>query len=165
MKTQVKKNLLRIILWIAVIMQMALIFSFSMENAAESADTSGGFIRKILETVSEDFRELNSISQHEIIESLSHFTRKAAHFSIYGFLGILCTSALLTYNLRQPAIMLASTLICGLYAVSDEIHQYFVPGRACMISDMLLDTAGAFCGTLITILIAKAIISAFKKRK
>jgi VanZ family protein len=29
------------------------------------------------------------------------------------------------------------------YAVFDEIHQYFIPGRACEIGDILVDAAGA----------------------
>jgi len=39
------------------------------------------------------------------------------------------------------------TLILGfLYAVSDEIHQYFVPGRAMQARDVLIDTAGVLLG-------------------
>lgn len=38
-------------------------------------------------------------------------------------------------------------LICFLYAAGDEIHQYFVPGRACRMLDILIDTSGSvfFC--------------------
>ena len=31
-------------------------------------------------------------------------------------------------------------------AVCDETIQYFVPGRACRVTDMLIDSAGALCG-------------------
>lgn len=31
-----------------------------------------------------------------------------------------------------------------LYAVSDELHQSFVPGRNCSIQDILIDTIGVF---------------------
>jgi VanZ family protein len=34
----------------------------------------------------------------------------------------------------------------ALYGVLDEIHQYFVPGRACMVSDMAINAAGALVG-------------------
>lgn len=150
-------------LWIAVIVQMAVIFSFSMENAAESAGTSGGFIRRILEAISADFRMADSTVQHEIIESLSFFTRKAAHFSVFGLLGVLCASALLTYAIKPRTAFIVSSAICTLYAVSDEIHQYFVPGRACMIRDMVLDTAGSVCGALLTIAIARVIFGKGRK--
>ena len=40
-------------------------------------------------------------------------------------------------------------IICILYAISDEIHQLFVPGRSGQVSDVLLDTLGAFTGIMI----------------
>ena len=48
----------------------------------------------------------------------------------------------------------------GVYAVSDEIHQYFVPGRACMLRDMLLDT----CGSLAGIVAALAAVKIFSRK-
>lgn len=44
-------------------------------------------------------------------------------------------------------ISLTTVIICFLYALSDEIHQYFVPGRACRVFDVIVDTAGSvfFC--------------------
>lgn len=37
-------------------------------------------------------------------------------------------------------------LICVLYAISDEIHQHFVPGRGAQVKDVLIDSAGASVG-------------------
>jgi VanZ family protein len=39
------------------------------------------------------------------------------------------------------------------YAVTDEIHQFFVPERACAVTDMLIDSAGVAAGAMILILI------------
>ena len=136
----------RIPLWIAVVLWMALIFSFSMETAAESSESSGGFIRALLETFDRDFSALSAAGQYAKIESLSYIVRKTAHFCIFGMLGILVASAVSTYRLPSGKAACFSAGICALYAVSDEIHQYFVPGRACMIRDMLIDTCGASCG-------------------
>ncbi len=48
---------------------------------------------------------------------------------------------------KTPA---CTALIIGfLYAVSDEIHQYFVPGRAMQTRDVLIDTAGVLLGICI----------------
>ncbi len=33
-----------------------------------------------------------------------------------------------------------------LYAVSDEVHQLFVPGRGGQLTDVIIDTAGAGAG-------------------
>ncbi|MBQ4592165.1 MAG: VanZ family protein [Clostridia bacterium] len=139
----------RIPLWIAVVLWMALIFSFSMETAAESSESSGGFIRTLLETFDRNFLSLPYADQHAKIESLSYFVRKSAHFCIFGMLGLLVTSAVSTHGLSPKKTAAISLGISALYAVSDEVHQYFVPGRACMLRDMLIDTCGAACGVAV----------------
>jgi len=50
-----------------------------------------------------------------------------------------------------PAARLAavSLLICALYAVSDEVHQAFVPTRNASLWDVLLDCCGAGGGLLL----------------
>ena len=37
-------------------------------------------------------------------------------------------------------------IICGVYAISDEVHQYFIEGRGPHLKDVLIDSAGAFVG-------------------
>ncbi len=37
----------------------------------------------------------------------------------------------------------------SLYGVTDEIHQSFVPGRACQVRDMVIYSAGALIGVVI----------------
>ena len=44
---------------------------------------------------------------------------------------------------------------CIFYATTDEIHQIFVPGRACTFVDMLIDLSGAIVGILFIHLILK----------
>lgn len=39
--------------------------------------------------------------------------------------------------------------ICILYAISDEFHQLFVPGRGGQIRDVLIDSTGAIVGVAI----------------
>ena len=36
-----------------------------------------------------------------------------------------------------------------LYAVTDEIHQSFVPGRSCELRDMGIDSCGVLAGVLV----------------
>ncbi|HHT9153708.1 MAG TPA: VanZ family protein [Candidatus Hypogeohydataceae bacterium YC40] len=46
-------------------------------------------------------------------------------------------------------VVLFSIVAASLYGASDEIHQYFVPGRCCEFSDWVSDTLGAsFAGFL-----------------
>lgn len=45
--------------------------------------------------------------------------------------------------------LIRAELFCALYACSDEVHQYFVPGRSCRFFDVCVDSAGALCGALL----------------
>ena len=42
------------------------------------------------------------------------------------------------------------------YAATDELHQLFVPGRAGMLSDVVLDSCGALAGATLVALVAHA---------
>ena len=60
-------------------------------------------------------------------------------------------------------------IFCILYAMSDEFHQLFVPGRSGEIRDICIDSLGALLGIIImtcVISIVKFIIcQIMKKRK
>lgn len=43
-------------------------------------------------------------------------------------------------------------LICVLYAISDEVHQKFIPGRSGEVRDVIIDTAGASVGISVYLL-------------
>jgi len=141
------KTVLRIVLWAAVIAWMGLIFSFSVETASESSETSGGFISFFMEKWLPGFTDLSPAVQTAKIESVTYFVRKSAHFCIFAVLGFLTCAALRSCDVRTGRSFLFASLIGAVYAVSDEIHQTFVPGRAGMIRDVLLDTAGVLTGT------------------
>lgn len=93
----------------------------------------------------------------------SFIVRKFAHFFEYAVLGFLIGCALFLSRRRFSPI---TAVICSaLYSVSDEIHQYFVPGRACRIFDVGVDTLGALTGTLILALIILIVNSIAIRRK
>jgi VanZ family protein len=64
--------------------------------------------------------------------------RKIAHAAEYAVLG-----ALLQRALSRPGLALAIGIA---YAVSDELHQFFVPGRTGSPLDVVLDAAGVMVG-------------------
>ena len=66
--------------------------------------------------------------------------RKTAHAGEYAILAGLLVRAL---GRAAPAFLLAVA-----YAVTDEIHQTFVPGRAGRPLDVAIDAAGALLGVL-----------------
>ncbi len=49
-------------------------------------------------------------------------------------------------------------LVCVLYAISDEVHQMFVPGRGPGIKDVLIDSVGATVGIGMYMLIIKMLM-------
>jgi VanZ family protein len=69
---------------------------------------------------------------------------KVLHAAVYAVLGLLLLAAqprpAQGYSWRQVGI---SVLIASLYGLSDEIHQYFIPGRSSEVLDWVADTAGA----------------------
>ena len=52
-----------------------------------------------------------------------------------------------------------------IYAISDEIHQLFVPGRAGQVRDVLIDSAGSFLGIILVMAFVKLLIKFNKKHK
>jgi VanZ family protein len=69
-----------------------------------------------------------------------------AHVSEYFVLGALVTNAMKTSKVPRFKVFIFSVLICVFYAISDEVHQLFVPGRGAQMMDVLIDSAGAIAG-------------------
>ena len=153
-----------IILAIIIILWMAFIFSMSAKNATQSSDISGGFTYNVLNTFFADFRGLDKSIQDNIVEGLQFVVRKGAHFSAYAVLGGLCfveCSYFKGVNFKNRFI--TAFLVSVLYAISDEIHQAFIPGRASSIIDVVIDTLGVICGITIIIIIISIYKAIFGK--
>lgn len=68
----------------------------------------------------------------------------AAHFAEYAILTLLLLRAVSQEGRGQPReAVLWALAIAGLYALSDEFHQAFVPGRTFDVWDLAWDLAGA----------------------
>ena len=63
------------------------------------------------------------------------------HFLEYALLALLLRWALASAGVRHPARW--AFVIAAAYALSDEFHQYFVPGRHADPYDLMADAAGA----------------------
>ena len=119
-------------LWILTVLCMAAIFYFSSQPAVQSSGQSSAvtlLLQRLLHT--------------EAITN--HMVRKTAHFIEFAGLGFLTTcSVYLSFNKMYLDVVIAS-----LYAATDEIHQIFVDGRSCQLTDWMLDTVGIITGALI----------------
>ena len=69
---------------------------------------------------------------------------KLVHIFEYGLLASLIYLALKDTNAAKHHLFELAFAIAFLYGVSDEIHQYFVPGRHPDVLDVVADGIGAF---------------------
>jgi len=75
---------------------------------------------------------------------------KIAHFFCYALMGVLfcrAWAATITDD-HGYRILAAGILSAALYGLSDEFHQYTVPGRCAELLDLAADAAGAAAGAL-----------------
>ena len=147
-----KKNILRIIFLILIIINSLIIFGFSSQNGEESGSLSKTVITKIADIL--NVKEENRVRFIDLGEKV---IRKLAHFSIYASLGIWSFAFIYTFNIKIK-YQVAITIIWGfLYASTDEFHQMFSKGRTASIDDIIIDTLGVAFGLLLVLLILKII--------
>ena len=136
-----KKRLFPLVITILI---MAFIFLQSALPADLSKEESNLIVQALIEFL------------HVDAKILSFAVRKCAHFTEYLLLGMSLFAAVREYdpvrlerNEQWQRTALLSWGIGTLYALTDEIHQAFVPGRSCEIRDMLIDSCGVAAGVLI----------------
>ncbi len=137
---------------------MAMIFFFSSQNGEESQGVSDGLLARIKSFI----LLLPSITG----KGAEYDIRKYAHMFEYCMLGIssmLFTRELLIKQPETPVAPLAAWGFSFLYACSDELHQYFVPGRSARFTDVLVDSAGFTLGVAATHIICRVFVD--KKRE
>lgn len=72
---------------------------------------------------------------------------KAGHMIGYAGLSLLWWRALAAHrSISERRVLALAFLLPVLYAVSDEYHQTFVPGRSGSLMDVLIDAAGVGIG-------------------
>lgn len=76
------------------------------------------------------------------------WAKKGAHAFGYALLGAAYAHALAPRSRATPLQCLLAVGLAALYAVSDEWHQSFTPGRHPGAQDVLIDTAGALLGVV-----------------
>ena len=136
----------KIINILLVLLSMLTIFLFFFEKSDDSNITSRRITSRAVNVLNKD-KSKKEVT--DIVEEKDYITRKAAHFTEYCILGLLVLNMLKDYKKINVKTIILAILICVLYATSDEIHQYFVPGRACQFIDVVIDTAGASLGVLL----------------
>jgi VanZ family protein len=91
----------------------------------------------------------------EELGSWDFVLRKLAHFLEFAVLAVLLLRAF--EKTAGPGVARQrawSGFLSAVYAVSDEYHQYFVPGRYTSLRDIILDSCGAAAGIVIYVIIS-----------
>ncbi|MDD5129804.1 MAG: VanZ family protein [Candidatus Omnitrophica bacterium] len=73
------------------------------------------------------------------------FLRKVAHITEYFIFTFLLFRAFAGSFRMGGVSFICPAVFSFLYVISDEIHQYFVPGRHCSFADILIDSTGIIC--------------------
>lgn len=74
--------------------------------------------------------------------------RKLAHAGEYAVLGWLSYRACTINGTSRNRALVFGVALGVLYAISDELHQRFVPGRQGAVIDIMLDSFGVLLGAL-----------------
>jgi len=158
---------------IITILIMAFIFLQSALPAELSKEESGMIVRALIEFLHVD-AEILSFA----VRKCAHFTEyMVLGLSLYASVREYCpqsgeeaergltetapqirsgqvpgTELETTPQIRSGQLLRTALLSWGigaLYALTDEVHQSFVPGRSCEIRDILIDSCGVAAGVLI----------------
>lgn len=123
------KRFWRIAVVVGIAVWTAFIWSRSLQSAADSSADSSRIARLIMSLLGWDTQP----------DWLTYVIRKTAHFAEFGALGLLWGEGSQTYGRRLWLWGLPTGAI-------DECLQFFAPGRAPMVLDVVIDTAGYLCG-------------------
>lgn len=153
-----RRGFLRWFLTCLTLFWMVFIFMMSSAGKDESNSQSGAVCEFICEHFVEGYEEMAPEEQIQMQQKISFPVRKCAHLSEYAVLGALMTLTAASWRREGEETMrtgetpggtvrILPVLAAGfLYAVSDEIHQIFVPGRSGEPRDVLIDTSGVLIG-------------------
>ena len=153
-----RRGILRWFLTCLTLFWMVFIFMMSSAGKDESNSQSGAVCEFICEHFVEGYEEMAPEEQIQMQQKISFPVRKCAHLSEYAVLGALMILTAASWRREGEETMrtgetpggtvrILPVLAAGfLYAVSDEIHQIFVPGRSGEPRDVLIDTSGVLIG-------------------
>lgn len=144
----------KVILLILIFGLLVFIFCMSAKPVEQSAEMSYRIDRWICGIFIDEYEELPAQQQMAAALRLDFWVRKTAHCLEYFALGSLLFAAAGLLFQKTGTGGAAAFLTGTGYAVLDEIHQYFVPGRSCEFRDMLIDAAGVAAGVTVAAAIA-----------
>lgn len=145
------RALRRLVYWLPALVWMGMIF-FGSTDVLSGSRTSR-FIAPVVRWLFPGISE-------EQVDRIVFVVRKGAHVSEYGLLAVLVLAGMGGTFRPVPREWFwpragGALLVCVAYAVTDEVHQAFVPSRFGDPVDVLIDTAGAGAGLLAVWVLAR----------
>ena len=145
-----REKIISVILWLVSALWIAFIFANSLQTGTESGQMSGS----VTDTI-------NSLlgAIHPSLHVSHLFVRKAAHFCEFAMLALVLCFAVRSVTRRNDEkrfnlLWLVSAFAGAVMtAAADETIQLFVDGRGGSPVDVLIDSSGAACATLVFFLI------------
>lgn len=137
-----KEIFLKILKCIPAVIMISMIFTFSAKNAEESSEESNSIASALVEMVSIEVDDATLSLINDVVREMAHFTE-------FFLLGCSCYLALTSFTRIGRRALLYLILFCIAYAISDEVHQLFVPGRCLQLQDIIVDSLGATTAILI----------------
>lgn len=114
---------------VLIIVWMVVVFVFSHQTGEGSSGLSSKIAKMLF-------------NNDQIAEKMEVFIRKGAHMAEYAVGAMLFYGYCLTYPNMQPKKRIIFAEMCTvLYAITDEVHQLFIPGRNGSFFDILIDMA------------------------
>lgn len=147
-----ERRWIRILLWIAVIAVCAMIWGFSAQDGEASGAASASVLRWAIALLVNGFDSLALAEQRSLYETAEWLLRKGAHFAEFALLAFLVRLLLRSYRVRRGGWFWA-WFAASLYAVTDELHQFFMAARDASLTDVCIDSAGAAFGAGLACLI------------
>lgn len=146
-KRNTGRTILKYCSCIPAIIMMVIIFKFSAANGVESSGTSSGLLEGIISKIGEVLPIEMEIQQKAwLVEVLETPLRKCAHMTEYMCLALFVMLPFYVFGKRGRSLICRSAVVSIVYACTDELHQYFVPGRAGRIMDICIDSIGVWIG-------------------
>jgi VanZ family protein len=71
------------------------------------------------------------------------------HFFAFFFFNAFLMMSITKGKLKNKKLLFLAIIISITYAILDECHQYFVPGRACTLNDIIIDSLGILTASFI----------------
>lgn len=129
---------------------MIVIFWFSSKPSNQSSQMSGTIVNEIIDLAEKiGGFSVEGEERMQWVEWIHTPIRKLGHITEYAVFGMTVLFALVILKgYKGIRLLLYGESFCFIYAITDEFHQLFVPGRSSEIRDVLIDAFGSLLGCL-----------------